>query len=127
MVRRRNMYIFKPCPILNWNCRNCGRYFLLCFWNLLEMITLKELTILIPNSFLTGDVPTKDFTIRTQFVSLDKKGCVFSSSSLFSLKSFFAWNCKLLQILIQTEKTRETIINAWYFIDVQYSFTGCNK
>ena len=94
------------------------------------MITLKELTILIPNSFLTGDVPTKDFTKRTQFVSLDKKGCVFSSSNLFCLKSFFAWNCKLLQILIHTEKTRETIINAWYFIDVQYSFTdseGCNK
>ena len=71
-------------------------------------------------AFLTGGVPTKEFPIRIQFVSLDKQSCECSSSNLFCQKSFFAWNYKFLKILIHTKKTRETMINVSFFIDVFY-------
>ena len=88
-----------------------------------EKNNFKDLIILIPKAVLTGGVPTKKFPIRIQFVPLDKQSCVFSSSNLFCQKSFFTWNYKFLKILIHTEKTRETIIHLWYFIDVQFCFT----
>ena len=62
-------------------------------------------------------MPTKEFPIRIQFNPSEKQSCVFSNSNLFCQKSFFAWNHKLLQILVDTEKTRETNINVWYFTD----------
>ena len=34
----------------------------------------------------------------------------FSTRKFFSQKSFFTWNCKFLKILIDTEKTGESII-----------------
>ena len=37
--------------------------------------------------------------------------------NLLGQKSFFAQNYKFLQILIHTVKTRQPIINAWYFMD----------
>ena len=74
-------------------------------------------------TFLTGAVPTKKFSIRMQFVSLGKISYTFWSSNLFCQKSFFARIYKFLQILIHTDKTRETIINVWYLTDVQHYFT----
>ena len=75
--------------------------------------------------YFTGGVLTKEFPIRIQFFPLDKPSSEFSSSNLICQKSCFAWNFKFLQILMHTEESRETIINVWYFIDIQYSFTNC--
>ena len=62
-----------------------------------------------------------------QVVSFEKQSCIFLSSNLFCQESFFTWNYKFLQILIHTEKTRETIINIWYFTDVQFYFTDSKR
>ena len=79
----------------------------------------KELTILIPKTFLPGGVPTKEFSIRIQLVPFDKQSCAFSSSNLFSEKPFFTWNFKFLQILIlQTGRSiLNTVICTAYFSD----------
>ena len=74
-------------------------------------------------AFLIGGTPTKEFPIRIQFIPLDKPSCSFSNSNLFGQKSFFTWNYKFLKFLIHNEKSRETIINLWYLIDVQHYFT----
>ena len=73
-------------------------------------------------AFVIGGAPTKEFQVRIQLILIDKPSCAFSSSSLFCQKSFFAWNYKFLQILMNTEKTRETAINVWYLIYVEYFF-----
>ena len=116
------MYIFKSHPVkqkLQKLCEILFSVFLKCAGN----DNFKELTILIPRAFLTGGVPTKKFSIRIQFVPFDKQSCAFSSSNLLYQKLFFTWSYKFFQILIHTQKTRETIINIWYFIDVQFYFT----
>ena len=76
---------------------------------------------------LTGGVPTREFTMRIQLILSDERGCVFSSSNLFYQNKFFTWNYKFLQMLIYTDKTRATIINVWYFIDIQFYFTDSNE
>ena len=77
----------------------------------------KELTILIPKTFLTGGASAKEFPIRIQLVPLDEQSCAFSSSNLFCQKSFFTWNFKFLQILIlQTARSiLNTVICTAYF------------
>lgn len=64
----------------------------------------------------------KNFPKGIQFFPLDKKSCKLSSSKLFCQKSLFAWNYNFLQILIDTEKIRETLIRGWYFIESQNCF-----
>ena len=74
-------------------------------------------------AFVIGGAPTKEFQVRIQLIPIDKPSCAFSSSNLYCQKSFFAWNYNFLQILINTEKTRETAINVWYLIDAEHFFT----
>ena len=64
-----------------------------------------------PTAFLARGVLVYEFPIRIQLFPLDGESCAFLSSSLFGQKSVFTLNCKLLQTLIHTEKTRETFIN----------------
>ena len=51
--------------------------------------------------------------IRIQFFRLDRESCEFWSNNFFGQKSVFTLNYKFLQTLIYTEKTRESIINAY--------------
>ena len=63
-------------------------------WKILITVFLKcaekdnfqDLTILMPNSFLTVGVSTKELPIRIQFVPLEKQFSVFSSSNWFCQK-----------------------------------------
>ena len=64
-----------------------------------------------------------EFSIRIQLFLLDRESCAFSSSNLFCQKSVFTLNCKFLQALIHTEKTREPIINVYmvfHYITLYY-------
>ena len=117
------MYIFKR-PTVKLKLQKLWEVLFSVFLKCAGKDNFKELIILLPKAFLTGGVPTEEFSIRIQSIPLDKQSCAFSSSNLYFQKSFFTWNYKFWQILIHTEKTRETIINLWYFIDVQFYFTA---
>ena len=117
------MYIFKR-PTVKLKLQKLWEILFSVFLKCAGKDNFKELIILLPKAFLTGGVPTEEFSIRIQSIPLDKQSCAFSSSNLYFQKSFFTWNYKFWQILIHTEKTRETIINLWYFIDVQFYFTA---
>ena len=69
--------------------------------------------ILIPKACLTRGVLAYEFSIRIKFFLLDRESCAFSSSNVLGQKSVFSLNCKFLQTLIHTEKTRESIINVY--------------
>ena len=115
-------YNIRHCPMeAVGNCRICGRFYLLCFWNLQEKITFKSEPSWRRRSFLLV-VRLQKNSHKGLVCPWGKQSCAFSSSSLFFQKSFFE-NYKLLQILVRTEKIREAIINVWYFINVQCSFT----
>ena len=54
-----------------------------------------------------------EFPIRIQLLPLGRESFAFSSSNLLGQKSVFTLNCKFLQTLKHTEKTREPIINIY--------------